>query len=103
LAPFLPIAANEGRGFKKGGEMKRFSFLLVLGILFAFELFYWGDLSATSQELSANTATDAITALDQSGGDLTMSTVSAIDPTSMILLGSGLIGLAGIGRRKTKP
>lgn len=83
--------------------MKRFSFLLVLGIFFTFELFYWGDLSATSQELSANTATDAITALDNSGDDLTKSTtVSAIDPTSMILLGSGLIGLAGIGRRKTK-
>lgn len=82
--------------------MKKFSFLLVLGVFFAFELFYWGDLSVSSQKLSANIETDAIAALDKSADHFSIPTASAMDPTSMILLGSGLVGLAGIGRRKSK-
>jgi hypothetical protein len=82
--------------------MKRFSFLLILGVFFAFELFQWSDLSVTSQELNSSITTDAIAALDKGSDDFSISAVSAIDPTTMILLGSGLIGLAGIGRRKAK-
>jgi hypothetical protein len=82
--------------------MKRFSFLLVLGVLSAIELFHWNDLAAPSQALSSKITTNAIAALDKRGDDFSISALSAIDPTTMILLGSGLIGLAGIGRRKNK-
>jgi hypothetical protein len=81
--------------------MKRFSFLIALGVFLIFELFHWGDLSTTPHDSNYSITTDAIAALDKSGDHFSMTAVPAIDPATMILLGSGLVGLAGIGRKKT--
>lgn len=84
--------------------MKRlFSFLIATVLMFiVIEVFNAEDLSMTSQDLTYNFTTDALASLNE--GNKVQSTMksSNADPTSMLLLGSGLIGLAGFGRKSMK-
>lgn len=72
--------------------------LMFVGI----EVFDSKDLSMTSQDLTYHFTTNALASLNE--GDEKQSAVSSsrIDSTTMLLLGSGLIGLAGFGRKRIK-
>jgi len=82
--------------------MRRISFLLAFSLFLVVELFHWDDLSSTYLNANYAFTTNAIAALDDSSDTLSMAKDPAIDPATMILLGSGLVGLAGIGRRKDR-
>lgn len=47
-----------------------------------------------------NASQNAESASQKSDGSKSMPTASFLDPITMLLLGSGLIGLAGLGRKK---
>jgi hypothetical protein len=71
------------------------------------EIFNAEDLSMKPQDLSYNFTTDALASLkdgDDESEDKRKPTLGYIksDPTTILLLGSGMIGLAGLARRKTK-
>ena len=82
--------------------MKRiFSFLIIIFSFLVVELFNGENLSLTPQDVNYNFTTDAVAALNENDNTLKASnSASAVDPTMMILLGSGLVGLAGFGRRR---
>lgn len=81
--------------------MRKLSFLLVFLLFSATELFQWDDLTRSPQVLTHNLSTDAVAALNNAGDDLSMTPASAIDLSTVILLGCGLVGLVGLGRKKT--
>ncbi|WP_419661675.1 hypothetical protein [Desulfosarcina variabilis] len=83
---------------------KLFSFLIITLLMFmVLEIFNAEDISMKSQDLSYNFATDALASLNENEAPPTSGIdYSAFDPTVMLLLGTGLVGLAGLGIRKKK-
>ena len=80
--------------------MKRlFSFLIILFTFLVIELFNGEDLSLVTQDFKYNFTADAIAA-NENTGVVVETNETTVDPTMMILLGSGLVGLAGFGRRR---
>lgn len=82
--------------------MKRFRLLLmILCVSFIFLGFVAcnesDDLSSVSK-LNTDTVSKTVAGGGDDGGDLGPSPVP--EPATLILLGSGLVGLAGIGRKK---
>jgi hypothetical protein len=89
---------------RRRGKVKRlFSFLIMTVLMFiVIEGFNAEDLSMTSQDLTYNFTTDALASLNQGNEVQSKPTSSKMDPTTLLLLGSGLIGLAGFGRKNMK-
>jgi hypothetical protein len=80
-----------------------FSFLVLILFMFVvIEIFNAKDISITSQDLTYNFTTDALASLNEGNSTQEMESASAVDPTTILLLGSGLIGLAGFGRKRIK-
>jgi hypothetical protein len=81
-----------------------FSFLLMTFIMFmVLEIFNAEDISMRSQDLSYNFTTDALASLSENEDQLEPAIdYSTVDPTAILLLGTGLVGLAGLGIRKIK-
>ena len=99
---------------------KIFSFLIAIVAIFIFDLFYFEAPPSASQDISGSIATDTLASVNdvdvisnfgfgfkqivnsQNSGDTSSMTRGQLfDPVTMLLLGSGLIGLAGLGRKKT--
>ena len=66
------------------------------------EIFNAEDLSMTSQNLSYNFTADALASLATEAEEPSVTGTSSLNPETMLLLGSGLIGLAGFGKRKNE-
>lgn len=66
------------------------------------ELFHGEDLSMNSPDLSYNFTTDAIASLNGSDEKLPIKKTLGVDPATIILLGSGVVGLIGFGRKRMK-
>ena len=82
---------------------KLFSFLIITFFMFVvLEIFNAEDLSMTSHDLTYKFTTDALASLNNGEEMQSTTTTSAIDPTTVLLLGSGLVGLAGFGRKRIK-
>ncbi len=82
---------------------KLISFIMITAIMFiVIEIFNAKDLSMTSQDLTYNFTTDALASLSEDDEAQSPISVVNMDPTTLFLLGSGLVGLAGFGRRKMK-
>ena len=81
-----------------------FSFLLMTFVIFmVLEMFNAEDISMKSQDLTYNFTTDALASLSDNKGQLKPAIDdSAVDSTAILLLGTGLVGLAGLGIRKIK-
>ena len=98
-----------------------FFFLVAIILVLGIELIHWEAFPNASQDLSDNFTTDAVAAsnnyvLDSnyelgfdpgsrfknSGATFSKKNASALDPVTMLLFGSGLVGLAGLGRKKIK-
>ena len=96
-----------------------FSFLVAILMVFVLDLFHFEAPPSASQDINGNVAADSLTAMNDSGVDLkvgfsfkpettsknsgdtsSMTPGQVFDPVTMLLLGSGLIGLAGLGRKK---
>lgn len=87
---------------KRMRKMKKiFSFLIATVFIFiAMEFFQAEDLTMTSQNLTYNFTTDALASLNQSDQAPSSERSSSSDMTTLLLLGSGLVGLAGFGRNR---
>ena len=87
---------------EKEGKMKKlFSFLMITLFMFVvIEIFNAEDISMTSQKFTYTFTTDALASLNESETVQSTQKSEKIDTTTILLLGSGLIGLAGFGRKK---
>ncbi len=84
--------------------MKRlFSFLMITLIMFMVtEIFTTNDLTSVSREMTYNFTPDAEASLTEINASQEESSRSKMDSVTLLLLGSGLIGLAGFGRERKK-
>ena len=98
---------------------KLFSFLVAILLVLTIDLFHWEVLTGTSQDLDDNLTATAVAApnnqirnfnfgfgfapdfyyMDNSAAS-SDPTKPVLDPVSILLFGSGLVGLAGLGRKK---
>ena len=98
-----------------------YSFLVAILLVLVVELFHWEALPNASRDLTDNFSTNAVAASNNyvldlnfelgfdpdsrfKNSDVTFSKTNApaLDPVTMLLFGSGLVGLAGLGRKKIK-
>ena len=98
---------------------KIFSFLVAILLIFILDLFHFEAPPSASQDINGSIAADSLDASNDDGvglnigfgfkpelnspksGDASSMTPGRVfDPVTMLLLGSGLIGLAGLGRKK---
>ncbi|MBC2710570.1 MAG: hypothetical protein HGJ94_06105 [Desulfosarcina sp.] len=96
---------------------KIFIFLVAILLVLVIDLFHWEAPQIASQELTDNFTTNALAAsnnsvqglnfgfdadlhLQNNGTAVSTTTASVLDPVTMLLFGGGLIGLAGLGRKK---
>ena len=98
---------------------KIFSFLVAILLVFGFDLLYFEAPPSASQNINVSIASDSTAAFNDDGVDFgfgfgfkpelnsqtsgdasSMTPGQVFDPVTMLLLGSGLIGLAGLGRKK---
>ena len=106
---------------KRGLKVKKILFfLMVILLVTAIDLFHWEVLPNTSQVVTGTLSAQPYSVLDgdvlglindpgfnpavdiqNSGDDTSVASAPFLDPAAMILLGSGLIGLVGLGRKKT--
>jgi LPXTG-motif cell wall-anchored protein len=77
-------------------------FISITLTIMMIELFYWGDLLRNPEDPAMNITVEAIASSNGDEDQFSMTTTTGTDPTSLILLGSGLIGLIGIGIKKKK-
>lgn len=84
--------------------MKRiFSFLMITIFMFmVIEIFTTNDLTVTSREMTYTFTPDAEASLSQINQPETENKPSKMDSVTLLLLGSGMIGLAGFGRERKK-
>ena len=94
-------------------------FLVAILLVFAIDLFHFEAPPSASQDVNDSVASEALADLNGDAGNSNLnfgfklefnsqisdetSSVSpgqVFDPVTMLLLGSGLIGLAGLGRKK---
>jgi hypothetical protein len=94
-------------------------FLMVILLVTAIDLFHWEVLPNASRDMTGTLSAEPYSVLDgdflgsmndpgfnpavdiqNSGDDTSMASAPFLDPVTMILLGSGLIGLVGLGRKK---
>jgi hypothetical protein len=99
---------------------KVFFFLVTILSIFIIDLFQFDAPPSLSQDINSSISTDAIAAYNDSDVDLnlefdflpiinsqksgdasSMEHGLGFDPVTMLLLGGGLIGLAGLGKKKT--
>ena len=95
------------------------SFLAAILFVFVLDLFHFEAPPSASQDLNDSIATGSLAAFNEDGVDSSsgfgfksemnsqgtgeMSSITpgkVFDPVTMLLLGSGLVGLAGLGRKK---
>ena len=82
--------------------MKKYvCFFIGFAVIIAVELFYWEDFAGTPQDLSRNFSNGAIASQTDDGETASAQPNAGIDPVIILLLGSGLIGLVGLGRKRT--
>lgn len=92
----------------------------VLLLVFAIDLFHWEALPRAARDLAENSTTEAVAAsnsapeldfefsldsdfhFQNSGATPSTTAAPILDPITLLLLGSGLIGLAGLGAKKIK-
>ena len=98
-----------------------FSFFAAMLLVFTIELFHWEVPPGPSQDLSDNSTANAVAAPNNhilgfnfgfgfdpdfhfinNGATSSKPAAPALDPVTMLLFGSGLVGLAGLGRKKIK-
>ena len=98
---------------------KVFSFLITILLIFVIDLFHFETPLSLSHDIKNSTATDALAAFNDnvvdsnfgfgfkpaiksriSGDGASKAPGWDLDPVIMLLFGGGLIGLAGLGRKK---
>jgi hypothetical protein len=75
-------------------------FFIGFAVIIAVELFYWEDFAGTPRDLSRNFSNGAIASQTTDGETDSEQPKAGIDPVILLLLGSGLIGLVGLGRKQ---
>ncbi len=91
---------------------KIITFLVAILLIFVVDLLHFEAPPSASQETNGNITTEALADFnlgfgfkpelnsETSGDTSSMTPGQVFDPVTMLLLGSGLIGLAGLGRKK---
>lgn len=83
--------------------MKKYiCFFIGFAIILSIELFYWEDLTRNPQDLSQKFSNGAIASQMDSEEETTVKAGRGIDPTVFILLGTGVVGLVGLGSKRSK-
>ena len=97
LINFSPDPINHNKRL----TMKKYiCFFIGFVIILSIELFYWEDFSGNPKELSQKFSNGAIASSTENGEDATAKTGTGIDPAIIVLLGTGVVGLVGIGRKR---